>query len=220
MKINTAIFDLDGTLLNTLYDLTDSTNFMLNQFNYPIRTIEEIRMFVGNGVVKLVQRAIPNGKDNCDFDKCLATFKRHYSQNMYNKTKPYDGIIDLLKGLKQKGYKIAVVSNKYDLAVKELCDKFFPELVDVAIGENENAGIKKKPSPDTVNLAIESLSAKKENCVYIGDSDVDIETSDNAQIPCISVTWGFRDREFLKEHGAKYFVDFPNEIFKILEDFC
>lgn len=218
MKKRVVIFDLDGTLLNTLDDLADSTNYALTAFNYPTRTIDEVRQFVGDGVLKLVERAIPNGQNNFDFERCLEVFKQNYSQNMYNKTRPYDGIIDLLKNIKQKGYKIAVVSNKFDAAVKELCEKYFSGLIDIAIGENEKCGIKKKPAPDTVYLASELLSAKIGECVYVGDSDVDIQTAQNAGIPCISVLWGFRDEEFLKNSGADKFVSYPKEILSYIEN--
>ena len=150
MKKKIFIFDMDGTLLNTLEDLMVSTNYALSQFNYPTHTIEEIRFFVGNGVAKLIERAIPDGLNNPNYEKCLEIFKKHYAKNMYNHTSAYVGIPELLKDLKDKGIKTAVVSNKFDLAVKELSNKYFGDLIDIAIGENEQAGIKKKPAPDTV----------------------------------------------------------------------
>lgn len=217
MKRDTIIFDLDGTLLNTLDDLADSTNYALSQFGYPQRTIEEVRNFVGNGVAKLIERAIPNGKDNPNFEKCLEIFKEIYAKNMYNKTAPYQGIIDMLADLRSKGCKISVVSNKFDLAVKELCKKYFPNLIDCATGENEAAGIRKKPAPDTVLKSVKDLGSSFEKSIYVGDSDVDIMTAKNSGMPCISVTWGFRDREFLTEHGAEIFVDTPKEIVEYLE---
>lgn len=219
MKINTVIFDLDGTLLNTLNDLADSTNFALVQFGYPQRTIEEVRNFVGNGVAKLIERAIPEGKNNSNFDKCLEIFKTHYSQNMYNKTAPYNGILEMLSNLRDKGYKIAVVSNKFDTAVKELCKKYFPNLIDVAIGENEALGIKKKPAPDTVKKALYLLGiSSPENAIFCGDSEVDILTAQNSHMPCISVTWGFKDKDFLLKHDAKIIIDNPHKIIDILEN--
>lgn len=218
MSIKLVIFDLDGTLLNTLEDLADSTNFALSEFDYPTRTIDEIRNFVGNGVAKLIERAIPNGKDNPNYENCLTVFKEHYSKNKYNKTSPYNGIIELLEELKNTNYKIAVVSNKFDMAVKELCKKYFPNLIDIAIGENEAGGIKKKPAPDTVLQALSILNIKPENSIYVGDSDVDIMTAKNSNMPCISVTWGFRDKEFLIEHGAKIINDTPKEIISTLEN--
>lgn len=212
----TVIFDLDGTLLNTLDDLADSTNYALSKFGYPTRTIEEVRQFVGNGVAKLIERAIPEGKNNPNFEKCLSIFKENYAQNMYNKTAPYNGIIEMLSNLKSKGIKIAVVSNKFDLAVKELCKKYFEGFIDFAAGENEAQGIKKKPAPDTVISVLNEFNFAPEDAVYVGDSDVDIMTAKNSQMPCISVTWGFRDEKFLLENGATILINAPSEIYNHL----
>ena len=208
-----VIFDLDGTLLNTLNDLADSTNYALAKFGYPTRTIEEVRQFVGNGVAKLIERAIPDGKNNPNFEKCLAIFKENYAQNMYNKTAPYVGILEMLSNLKSKGLKIAVVSNKFDLAVKELCKKYFDGYIDFAAGENEAQGIKKKPAPDTVLTVLKEFELNPEDAVYVGDSDVDIMTAKNSQMPCISVTWGFRDEDFLLKNGATILINTPSEIY-------
>lgn len=212
--IDTIIFDLDGTLLNTLEDLKDSTNFALRKFQYHERTLEEVRNFVGNGVQKLIERAIPDGLENKNFAECLAVFKSNYAQNMYNKTAPYTGIKEMLTELKHKGVKTAVVSNKFDLAVKELCNKYFENLIEIAIGESEN--VRKKPAPDSVLRAIQELNSKKEFCLYVGDSDVDVQTAKNTGIDCIGVTWGFRDRELLEKEGAKYIIDKPLEIIDII----
>ncbi len=214
MSINTVIFDLDGTLLYTLEDLADSTNYALKFFGYPERTIEEVKEFVGNGVSLLIERAIPDGKQNTNFENCLNMFKQHYSDNMYNKTKPYDGIIELLTSLKQQNYKIAVVSNKFDSAVKKLCEKYFFGLVDSAIGQKEN--ISKKPSPDSVNEVISELNSDKENCIFVGDSEVDIQTAENAGIPCISVVWGYKSLDFLYKNGASMIVYSPEEILELI----
>lgn len=211
-----VIFDLDGTLLNTLDDLADSTNYALSRFGYPTRTIDEVRQFVGNGVAKLIERAIPEGKNNPNFEKCLAIFKENYAQNMYNKTAPYNGIIEMLSNLKSKGIKIAVVSNKFDLAVKELCKKYFEGFIDFAAGENEAQGIKKKPAPDTVISVLNEFNFASEDAVYVGDSDVDIMTAKNSKMPCISVTWGFRDKKFLLENGATILINAPSEIYNHL----
>ncbi len=211
-----VIFDLDGTLLNTLDDLADSTNYALSRFCYPTRTIDEVRQFVGNGVAKLIERAIPEGKNNPNFEKCLAIFKENYAQNMYNKTAPYNGIIEMLSNLKSKGIKIAVVSNKFDLAVKELCKKYFEGFIDFAAGENEAQGIKKKPAPDTVISVLNKFNFAPEDAVYVGDSDVDIMTAKNSKMPCISVTWGFRDEKFLLENGATILINAPSEIYNHL----
>lgn len=212
----TVIFDLDGTLLNTLDDLADSTNYALSKFGYPTRTIDEVRQFVGNGVAKLIERAIPEGKNNPNFEKCLAIFKENYAQNMYNKTAPYNGIIEMLSNLKSKGIKIAVVSNKFDLAVKELCKKYFEGFIDFAAGENEAQGIKKKPAPDTVISVLNEFNFAPEDAVYVGDSDVDIMTAKNSKMSCISVTWGFRDKKFLLENGATILINAPSEIYNHL----
>lgn len=211
-----VIFDLDGTLLNTLDDLADSTNYALSRFGYPTRTIDEVRQFVGNGVAKLIERAIPEGKNNPNFEKCLAIFKENYAQNMYNKTAPYNGIIEMLSNLKSKGIKIAVVSNKFDLAVKELCKKYFEEFIDFAAGENEAQGIRKKPAPDTVISVLNEFNFAPEDAVYVGDSDVDIMTAKNSKMLCISVTWGFRDEKFLLENGATILINAPSEIYNHL----
>ena len=211
-----VIFDLDGTLLNTLDDLADSTNYALSKFGYPTRTIEEVRQFVGNGVAKLIERAIPDGKNNSNFEKCLSIFKENYAQNMYNKTAPYNGIIEMLSNLKSKGIKIAVVSNKFDLAVKELCKKYFEGFIDFAAGENEAQGIRKKPAPDTVLSVLRKFSFSPEDAIYVGDSDVDIMTAKNSHMPCISVTWGFRDEKFLLESGATILINAPSEIYNHL----
>lgn len=211
-----VIFDLDGTLLNTLDDLADSTNYALSKFGYPTRTIDEVRQFVGNGVAKLIERAIPEGKNNPNFEKCLAIFKENYAQNMYNKTAPYNGIIEMLSNLKSKGIKIAVVSNKFDLAVKELCKKYFEGFIDFAAGENEAQGIRKKPAPDTVISVLNEFNFASEDAVYVGDSDVDIMTAKNSKMPCISVTWGFRDEKFLLENGATILINAPSEIYNHL----
>ena len=218
MKKKIVIFDLDGTLINTLEDLKNSTNYALSCLNYPTKTIDEICQFVGNGVAKLIERAIPDGKDNPDFQQCLETFKNHYSKNMYNKTAPYNKIPQMLKTLKQKGYITAVVSNKFDMAVKELCSKYFPDLIDFAAGENEACGIRKKPAPDTVLKVLEKFNLTNHEAVYVGDSDVDIMTAKNSRMPCISVTWGFRNREFLTKHDAEIIIDSPDEIIDILEN--
>ncbi len=213
---NTVIFDLDGTLLNTLEDLKNSTNFALNKFNYPARTLEEVRCFVGNGVKKLIERAIPNGLNNPDFNECLDVFKKNYSENMYNNTAPYIGILKILKELKNDGYKIAVVSNKFDSAVKELCKKYFPDLVDIAIGQSET--IPKKPAPDSVFEAIQELGINHCDCVYVGDSEVDVQTAKNANLPCVGVSWGFRSKDVLQNEGCKYIIDNPCDIMRVIKE--
>ena len=214
--IHCVIFDLDGTLLNTLDDLCDSTNYALKQFGYPERTLDEVRHFVGNGVKKLIERAIPDGINNPDFEECLRVFKEHYAANMYNKTAPYNGVPEMLKELRLKGIHTAVVSNKFDAAVKELCKKFFGDLVQVAIGENEEKGVRKKPAPDSVFKAMNELKVSIEEVIYAGDSETDVQTAKNAEIDCIGCAWGFRPKEILEQEGARYIIDAPQEILKIV----
>ena len=207
---NTYIFDLDGTLLSTLGDLAASCNYALRINGMPERTVDEVRQFVGNGVKKLMERAIPGGLDNDKFDKTYADFRQHYMQHNLDTTKPYDGVMEMLEELRKRGKKVAVVSNKFYAATQELCCHFFGDLVPVAIGERED--IRKKPAPDTVLEAMRQLGVTAERAVYIGDSDVDIDTARNSGMPCFSVLWGFRDKEFLLEHGATTLVSTPEEI--------
>lgn len=210
----TVIFDLDGTLLNTLDDLTASVNFALATFALPARTKEEIRSFVGNGIATLLSRAI--GYDHPNFSEILQTFRGHYGVHCKDQTKEYDGITSLLLKLKARGVQTAVVSNKADFAVKTLSKEYFPNLLQEAVGENEAAGIAKKPAPDSLLAVMKNLNAEKGTTVYIGDSEVDIQTAKNAGVDCISVVWGFKDEAFLKKNGAKTFVSKPQEIL----DFC
>lgn len=209
-KYKTYIFDLDGTLLSTLADLAASTNYALRTHHMPERSLDEVRRFVGNGVKKLMERAIPDGLNNPLFEETFATFRQHYMQHNLDTTQPYPGIMQLLEQLKAEDKNIAVVSNKFYAATRELCRHFFGDLVPVAIGERED--IRKKPAPDTVIEALRELGVDKEGAVYIGDSDVDIDTARNSHMPCISVLWGFRSKEFLLEHGATHLVSSPSEI--------
>lgn len=210
-QYDTYIFDLDGTLISSLEDLAASTNYALRRHGMPEHTLEEIRMFVGNGVRKLMERAIPQGSENPQFDDTFLTFRQHYMEHNMDHTCPYPNVMTMLKRLKADGKKVAVVSNKFHEATVELCRHFFGDLVSVAIGQRE--GIRKKPAPDTVIEAMRLLGVEKEGCVYIGDSDVDIETAHNSGLPCISVLWGFRDEQFLKAHGATTFITNPMQLF-------
>lgn len=211
MSYTTYIFDLDGTLLDTLQDLADSVNYALRRHGMPTHSVDDIRRFVGNGVRRLMERAVPDGAANPQFDAVFATFRQYYMQHSLDTTRPYADIPELIHELKQRGCRLAVVSNKMMAATQELIAHFFPE-IDVAIGENEAAGIRKKPAPDTVLEALRQLTSPTGEVVYIGDSDVDIETAKNSGLPCISVLWGFRDRDFLTAHGATTFVETPLEI--------
>ena len=210
MKYNTYIFDLDGTLLSTLGDLAASCNYALRSCGMPERSLDEVRQFVGNGVKMLMIRAVPGGEENADFEKACATFREHYMHHNLDTTAPYPGIMDMLKRLSEGGAKLAVVSNKFYAATQELVAHFFGDYVKVAIGEREQ--IRKKPAPDTVIEALRQLGADANSAVYIGDSDVDIDTARAAGMPCISVLWGFRDKDFLIKHGAETLVESPEEI--------
>lgn len=207
----TIVFDLDGTLLDTLDDLTDAVNAALTAYSLPNRTREEVRAFIGNGIVKLMQRAC--GIENYpDFDGLLWAFKRHYKAHCADKTKPYDGVLELLCALKERGVKTAVLSNKADFAVKQLAKTYFDGMLLEAVGENEAAGIRKKPAPDALFSVMETLGASANETLYVGDSEVDIQTAANAGVDCLSVTWGFKDKDFLIENGGKIFADTPLEI--------
>lgn len=215
MKYNTVIFDLDGTLLNTLDDLKDSLNYALAMHGYGEKTLEEVKSFVGNGVRKLVQRALPASTPEEEIQKCLADFKEHYKSNMQNKTRPYDGIMELLSELKNNNYSLAIVSNKFDAAVKDLAKDYFDNLIDVAIGES--ASVKRKPAPDSVYAAINELGSDIKKAIFVGDSETDVQTAKNAGLPCVGVTWGFRTREVLIREGADYIIDTPKELLEILK---
>ena len=212
MRYQTYVFDLDGTLLDTLGDLAASTNYALRTHGMPEHSLDDVRRFVGNGVRVLMERAVPQGAENPQFEAVFQTFRTHYMQHSLDTTKPYDGILETLEVLKAEGCRLAVVSNKMMAATQELCRHFFRDTIEVAIGEHEAQGIRKKPAPDTVNEAFRQLGVGKERAVYVGDSDVDILTARNSGLPCISVLWGFRDRDFLIQHGAETFISAPSEL--------
>lgn len=207
---DTYIFDLDGTLLYTLDDLTASVNHAMRQCGYAEHTVSEVRMMVGNGIRKLIERAVPEGTGHDDEEKAYEAFMAHYLEHDLDTTRPYPGITAMLDELKRRGKKLAVVSNKYCEATERLCRTFFADSISVAIGESPR--IRKKPAPDTVMEAMARLGADKESAVYVGDSEVDIATARNCGIPCISVLWGFRDEDFLKAYGGTCFISRPEEI--------
>lgn len=213
-RYETVIFDLDGTLLDTLEDLTDAVNVALKACDMPLRTIEDVRCFVGNGVRNLMIKAVPDGEANPRFEEAFSLFKEYYGEHCNDKTGPYEGVLELMAELKKKGYVMAIVSNKIDSAVKELNDKYFSEYIQVAIGERE--GVQRKPAPDTVLTALQELGKEKETAIYIGDSEVDLATARNVGIPCISVLWGFRDKELLEELGADNFASIPMDVLRFL----
>lgn len=213
-KYEAVIFDLDGTLLNTLEDLKDSVNYGLKKYDMQERTLEEIRRFVGNGIQRLIQLAVPKGTGLEEENKVFDAFKEYYKVHCNDKTDLYPGISNLLAELKKRGFAMAIVSNKLQEGVDALSRQYFKTYLDVAIGARE--GIQKKPAPDSVIEALRLLDIPKERAVYVGDSEVDIATAQNAQMDCITVTWGFRSRKEQEAAGADIFVDKPEEIIPLL----
>ena len=214
MKYNTIIFDLDGTLLNTLDDLRDSLNEILLKKGYETRDLEDVKRFVGNGVRNLVRLSVPETCSEDEVDLTLEEFKTHYNNNMQNKTRPYNGIMELLLDMNRYNYKIAIVSNKFDSAVKSLAKTYFGNLIPVAIGETSE--IKRKPAPDSIFTAVKELGSDLSRTVFVGDSETDVRTAKNAGIPCIGVTWGFRCREVLRSEGADFLIDTPRELLTLI----
>lgn len=208
----TVIFDLDGTLLDTLDDLHAAVNHALAAFGLPLRTRDEIRRFVGNGVEWLMARAIPDGRDHPAYAACLACFKAYYADHCEVNTRPYDGILPLLDALRDAGIQTAIVSNKFDLGTKKLNRLYFGDRIPVAVGEHEADGVMRKPAPDTVFEAMRELKADPTTTVYVGDSNVDIETAQNAGLPCISVSWGFRSMDELQTVGATTIVNTAKDL--------
>lgn len=215
-KITTVVFDLDGTLLNTLDDLADSTNYALAQSGLPQRSVEEVRRFVGNGIRKLIERAVPEHTDEETLEQVFECFKRYYVDHCRIKTGLYPGIAELLEALHAGGYKMAIVSNKLQSGVDELYQYYFKDTVQVAVGER--AGVARKPAPDMLDIALRELGVRKEEAVYVGDSEVDMATAANSGLPCISVLWGFRDRDLLIQKGAALLIDRPMELLPLLKD--
>lgn len=215
-KISLAVFDLDGTVLDTLEDLADSVNHALLTNGFPARTLTEIRAFVGNGIKNLIGRSLPAAADDETLDRTLSDFRAHYAAHCADKTRPYEGIVELIRTLRAEGIKTAVVSNKTDDAVQKLAEKYFPGLFGYVAGEK--AGVARKPAPDAVDAAAAALGVKKENAVYIGDSEVDILTTKNADMRCITVTWGFRDEDHLRENGAEIIAHSVEELGDLLRN--
>ena len=214
-RFDTVLFDLDGTLLDTLEDILGAANYTLREMGYPERTLAEMRRFVGNGAEMQVRRAFGAGADEALIQKALVQYKAYYAAHCQEKTRPYDGVLELLAELKRRGYRLAVVSNKPDEAVRPLAAQYFGGLMDAAMGET--AARRRKPAPDMVNDALAALGADRTRAVYVGDSEVDIETARNAGLPCISVCWGFRDREQLVEAGAAEIAATAPELLALLE---
>ena len=208
------IFDLDGTLLDTLHDLADSVNHVLTNHNMKNRTVDEIRSFIGNGVPTLIARSVPSGTDENTIAECVREMAEYYKDHADIKTKPYDGIDKLLETLKSKGIRTAVVTNKVENAAKILCNNKFGDIFDCVIGDNGKGRL--KPYPDNVFRALDILGFPREEVLYAGDSDVDMITAENAGLRSIGVTWGFRDEAVLRKNGADFIVHYPTEILKIL----
>lgn len=215
-NIQYIIFDMDGTLLDSLTDLQNTLNYCFREEGFPERTYNEVRSFVGNGLRTLIERAVPQGTKKEKIDQILEVFKPHYMAHCMDFTAPYEGVVEMLACLKEAGYKMAIVSNKADEALKHLSEHFFGDYIDVAVGERP--GMNKKPEPDLVYLAMEEIGATKENSVYIGDSEVDYQTAVNSGLKCISVLWGFRDEDLLRSYGAKCFAKTPSDVVKMLEE--
>ena len=214
MKYQTVIFDLDGTLTDTIGDLHAAVNFALRRCGYPERTLPQVKSFVGNGVKRLIDLSVPENTSEENSAECLGVFKKYYSENSCVLTKPYDGILPMLERLKKEGAKTAVVTNKMHEAAVDIVNLFFGELIDVTIGQVD--GVAQKPEPDGIYAVLQNLGAQKETAIYVGDSEVDCITAKNADIPCIGVTWGFRGREVLAAHGADFIVDKVEEIVGIV----
>ena len=207
-----VLFDLDGTLLDTLADLKNAVNYILNKYGYPEKSLEETKANLGFGAAELIKRSLPNGVDSDRFAIYLEEYKAYYNAHSQIETAPYTGVLDVIRNLKGRGVKVAVVSNKPDLAVGLLCRDYFDGLIDFSVGDR--ADINRKPDAAPVKLAMEKLGCEK--AVFVGDSEIDVKTAQNAKLPCVSVTWGFRDKQCLKEQGAEYFADTMEE----LEQLC
>ncbi len=214
MKYDAVIFDLDGTLTDTLCDLKNSVNFALREFGFPERTLDEVRSFVGNGVRRLIYSSVPDNTDEETAENCLSVFKEYYKKHSLDETKPYEGIIPMLENLKKQGIKTAVVTNKMHEAAEEIVRIFFGDLIDITLGQID--GVAQKPQPDGIYHVLEKLGISKEKAVYVGDSEVDCITAKNAGIPCIGVTWGFRDKSVLLDNGSDYIADSSEDIIKIM----
>ncbi len=214
MKFNTIIFDLDGTLLNTIDDLVENVNLVLKQQGYPVRTFTEIKSFIGDGIFMLITRALPKDSTRQEILRCFDIFTNYYLTNMYNHSKPYDGIIELLKELKLRNIKTAVVSNKLDQATQKMCQHYFGDLISVAIGDNKER--KRKPEPDNVLEALKQIGSTQEESVYVGDTKIDVETARNSKLPVVGVSWGYRGRDELSEAKADYIIDEPWQLLEYM----
>lgn len=210
-----VIFDLDGTLLNTLGDLRAATNHALEVRGLPPHSMEEIRQFIGNGIRLLICRAMPEGTPEAEIDAALDDFKAYYAAHIHDRTVPYDGIPQLLTALRKRGIKVAVLSNKIDSASQQLIEYFFPEKTDVVFGEH--VGVPRKPDPTSCRMVMQQLGVQPEQVLYVGDSGTDMQTAKNAGLYAVGVTWGFRSEEVLLKYGADVLVHRPEQILQILD---
>ena len=215
MKYDTVVFDMDGTLLNTLDDIADGVNYILRQYQYPEKSLDEVRRAVGNGARQLMRLMLPGGEENPRFDHILKEYGAYYQAHCQEKTRAYEGIPELLGALKEKGVKLAIVSNKGDGAVKELNRQYFAENIETAVGERP--GIRRKPEPDSVLEALRILGSTRERALYVGDSEVDYDTAKNGKMACVLVSWGFRTREQLEALHPDYLIDRPEQLLTLLQ---
>lgn len=206
------LFDLDGTLLSTLEDLTDSVNYTLRHFGCPERTLAEVKSFVGYGAYNLIRAALPGKETDPSVEEALAFYQDYYDTHNQIKTRPYDGVLEALAEIR-KAFPVAIVSNKPDRATKPMCREYFGEEI-FALGQQDH--IPRKPAPDMLTVAMKEIGA--DACVYVGDSEVDVQTARNAGVPCLSVLWGFRDTECLKKHGAEHFCEDPKQLLSCLKE--
>lgn len=210
-----VLFDLDGTLLYTLEDLADIVNHTMREFGYPEHTLDEVKAAIGNGVTKLIELSLPMGRDTHDFDEIVRASRAYYDVHPSTATRPYPGICELIERFHAAGLKVGCVTNKLHSASVKLCEKFFPTL-DAVCGERESEGIRRKPSPDSIIKAARDMGVSLADCIYVGDSDVDVMTAHNAGIKCVSVLWGYRDRELLESVGADMFARNADELFSLV----
>lgn len=212
VKYKAILFDMDGTVLDTLRDLNAAVNCCMEHFGYPLQTIDETRQRVGNGSKRLLELSVPEGTDGNKIGELLAWYLPYYNDHANDTTAPYPGIPEMMESLREKGLALAIVSNKPDRTVKELAAIHFPGLLETAVGENEAAGIRRKPWPDTLLAAAAELGVPVGQCLYVGDSEVDVLTAAHAGMDCASVLWGFRSREEIKAAGGNLFMTEPKEL--------
>ena len=210
------IFDMDGTILNTIDDVVASVNYAMRHFNLPEKTVQEVKDGIGRGAINLIEDVVPKGTSEADIYKIYEVYQTYYDQHTNDFTAPYEGILELLSTLKNKRYKLAVVSNKYRYLVEALNHDIFKDYFDISMGEMD--GVPIKPAPDMIHIALKELKLSKDEVIFIGDSDVDMMTANNAKIKSIGVTWGYRSKEVLIKHKANYIIDQPKDILNIIDE--